>query len=192
MRNYLYRDHSACTMPRRREIREPVQLDLNERPQPMTQVEMPIMPNMEVDESFNSMYGMATAMYANRMVFETVRFTTMVWVEEHTEGMSSCGHYHMINSYFQVPQGMNLPDVNVHPEHQPYHDEDTEPYRGLSGEGYYRVRMLELERQVEELTRTRAVLPQEEIRDIGIALEQGRDKPVPFEHFDDENIFRVE
>ena len=191
MRNYLYRDHNACTMAHRREIREPVTRDLNERPRhPMTAVEMAVMPNIQVDERYDMMYG-GMDIHSTQMVFETVRFTTMIWVEEHVEGLASCGHYHMINSYFQVPQGMNLPDVQVHPDGMMYHDEHTEPYNGLSGEGYYRVRMLELERQLERLERTRAVLPAEEIQDIGIAIEQGRDKPVPFQHFD-ENIFKVE
>lgn len=189
MRNYLYRDHSQCTMPRRREIREPERTDLNERPQAITEVQMSVIPNMQADLRWDG--PISEMIHVNRMLFETVKFTTMVWIEEHTEGSTSCGHYNMYTSHFQVPQGMNLPDVQVHPDGAMYHDTDTEPYRGLSGEGYYRLRMLELERQLERLERTRAVLPREEIQDIGRSLEQGRDKPVPFEHFD-ENIFKME
>jgi hypothetical protein len=193
MRSYIYRDHSQCTMGQRREIRSAEERDLNPRPEHMfTSVQMPIMPNLRIEDRFDMYSGMMTSeMNMTQMAFETVRFTTAFWMEEHVMGITSCGHYHFFHSYLQVPQGVELPHAELHQDGMMYHDSDTEPYRGLSGEGYYRVRMLELERQVENLQRTRAVLPAEEIRDIGIAIEQGRDKPVPFEHFD-ENIFKVE
>ena len=194
MRRYVVRMHESCTTGRRREIRGPERRELNQQPDHViTEFQLPVMPQMmaTVRDDYANMRYDQTDMYTYRQLFETVCFSTMTWVEEHVEGGTSCGHHHIFDSYFQVPQGVDLPMAERVPDGAMYHDVDTEPYRGLSGEGYYRVRMLELERQLDDLQRTRAVLPREEIQDIGHAIEQGRDKPVPFEHFD-ENIFKME
>lgn len=178
MRRYVYRDHRLCTMPRRREIREPVLRELNERPaQVMTEVRMSIMPTQMPSWSHETMevYG---------MVFESIEFTTLMWIQEHEDRdmMTSVGHYNVFTSYFQVPQGMELPNCELMNDGHSFHDEYTEAYRGLDGEAYYRYRMMELQRRLDALERDNIILPQEEVEAIRADVRR---------HFDDE-LFHVE
>jgi hypothetical protein len=159
MRRYIYRDNQMSTYPRRREIREAVTEDMNQRPEnPMTAVRMPVIPSITTRSMENMMYG--DPIEIHQMVFESICFTTAKWIEEHTDDdtMTSCGHYNMYNSYFQVPQGVDLPQVELMNNGNTHHDEDTEPYRGMDGEAYYRFRMIELQARIDAMeSRTRPV-----------------------------------
>ena len=182
MRRYVYRDHRLCTMPRRREVREPVLRELNERPERvMTQIQMPIMPTpTRMPDRFDMMH---TSMDMYSMVFESVEFTTLMWIEEHADRdmATSVGHYNVFTSYFQVPQGMELPHAELLNDGHSFHDEYTEAYRGLDGEAYYRYRMMELQRRLDHLEEKNIILPQEEIDAIRDDVRR---------HFDDE-LFEV-
>lgn len=192
MRRYITRDFRSCTGVRRREIRQPVTTELNEQPRSDTLiVACPVMPDIPFRRDINDHLSYDSRYEMRQYVFEHICFTTMIWIEEHVEGGTSCGHYRMYNSYCQVPRGLEVSNTTHLPEGSMYHDRDTEPYRGLDGEQYYRVRMMELERRLEEIQRDRIILPQEQINDIHAGIKQGRDKPVPMKYFD-EDMFKVE
>lgn len=191
MRRYVYKNHHQCTCPTRREIREVVMNDMNERPQPMTEVRVATLPSMAAMRYDQMHYDLGDVSRMHRYIFETICFSTMIWVEEHVENGVSCGYYTVHNSYFQVPQGVDLPEGQLMNEGHSYHDGDTEPYRGLGGEAYYRYRMYQLEDRLRELERTRVILPREEIRDIHAGIAQVGNRPIKAVHFD-EDIFIME
>lgn len=196
MRRYVIRDHNMCTMPLRREIREPTRRNLNEPPEhSVTHVQMPVIPAQAASwsPSVDRRMDMGMHMEMHSMVFETIEFVTLVWVEEHTDFAreTSCGHYNTFTSYFQVPRGAELPSSELINDGHSYHDEYTEPYRGLDGEAYYRYRMMELQRQLNRLETTRVILPREEITDIHAGAAVINNRPIRAHHFKDE-LFEVE
>lgn len=196
MRRFMLRDHTACTCPTRREIREARNTDLNERPeQTLRAIASPVLPNVnhEVASSFSAMDR-----YYNREIFhhefESVGVSTYIWIEEHVDHdfNVSCGHYHVVNSYFYMPRGADMSHMFPLAAGQLPYDEETEPYRGVDGEAYYRLRLLELERRLERLQRDRLILPEEQIRDIHAGVRQGGDKPIKtIDTYFDEDIFKM-
>ena len=194
MKTYVYRDHRNCTCDRRRELREPIQEDINQRPEQFMAVQQfPDMPTQSFEEWERASMMYEATMTFHRYVFETVRFSTMIWVEECTEFGISCGHYRIYNSYFQVPQDVELPAAELHPPGHTMHDADTEPFRGMNGEAYYRYRMFELQRRLDELEGNRPIVTREELSEIQQQIREGEDKPVPvFETYFDDNDFRME
>jgi len=191
MKRYVYRNHQQCTCPTRREIREAVHNDMNERPQPMSQIVVPVIPSMPPASLEHMRYDVGDSFRMTRYIFETVCFTTAIWVEEHVENGVSCGHYTTHHSYFQVPEGVELPQTELLNEGHSFHDEHIEVYRGLDGEAYYRYRMFELERRLRELEDTRVILPREDIDDIHAGRAIIDNQPVRLEYFEDDEIFNI-
>ena len=188
MRQYVNRDHRNCTMPHRIEIREPVCHDLNEKPvNSMMHRTIVDMPRYSINQDYN--YEVHTQ---HQMVFEVVTFSTLVWIETRVDefSLTSHGYYNIFRSYFYVPRGVELPQTELMIDNVVYHDTNTEPYHGLDGEAYYRYRLFELQRRLEELENERIILPREEIENIHNGVAVMNDKPIKVPQFDND-LFEV-
>lgn len=177
--------------PERREIRAPIERELNVRPDQIhTSFDMPntFRPMQRMDE-----YDPLSTFTITREVFETCRFVTMVWVEVDTDGHVSNGYYNRFASYFQIPHDVELGELaqNLIPDYEDiYHRLGTVPER-MSDEMFYRHRIRQLEDRLRDVEENRMIVPQEELDAIHNGARDCHDKPIPVQYFD-ENIFEVE
>ncbi len=192
MKRYLYMNNEQCTCPVRREIRDSLIYDINEKPRQSHQI-IPGYRHVNTRETFlhTAHEGDDIFTQPNQHIFDNVCFSTMIWTEEYVSNDISYGYYTIYNSYFQIPQGIDLPQIPViNNEH--YGDGNTEPYFCQDEELYYRYRVSQLESRLNELERTRTILSREKINDIHGGMVVIRNKPIKVKCFDDDEIFRVE
>ena len=191
MKRYITVDHTNATREDRRAIREPQVREMNERPRDeFMQIEM--MDSMMAAPMMMQQNPMSfgnTFMNTYRMVFESVCFTTLYWMEVEVRDNVSHGFYHEMRSYCQVPQNVELSDIPMMQQGAMF-DTGTADYH-LSDEQYYRHRIRELEDRLNTVEQTRTIVPQEEINNIHDGLAVVGDKPIPAQYFDEE-IFTME
>jgi len=187
MRTYVTVDHNNATARERRAIRENQVREMNERPQnPITEVAVrnTIIPTAMDDP--NSIRQ--SRIDCSSILFETICFRTLYWMEvDNYRGVSE-GFYHEMRSYAQVPQGTDFNSDQLVPQGAMF-DTGTADYH-LSDEQYYRHRISELETRLRTLETDRIILPREEIEDIHAGVRQMGDRPIPSEYFE-ENLFEV-
>jgi len=191
MKTYVTIDHTNATRTERRAIRENVVRELNELPEnEFMQVQM--MNNvmsaptymMQDPTGFGSQH-----MEIHRMVFESLCFRTLYWMETEVVGSVSFGFYHEVRSYCQIPEGTELSDIPMVPQGAMF-ETGTVDYH-LSDEQYYRHRISELESRLNAMESERIILPREEIQAIHDGVRQCGDRPIPAEYFD-ETMFEVD
>lgn len=194
MRSYVYRNHESCSVgtQHRRETREPIVVDLNERPD-NNYHERQVMPLTPVSYDTMSVYDTVSMANAHQHIFETVRFTSMIWLEESfSDDEISLGYYEVFNSYFYVPRKMELSNIELCEQGHSIYDRDTTPLASrMGGEEYYRWRISQLEDRLGELEEQRTILPREQINDIHAGRAEVNGKPIPAEYFEND-IFELE
>jgi hypothetical protein len=122
----MYHDNTAGYGLHRMEIAPPKIQTLGEKPKNdyMTVALHPRIPSISGPSHITDSFVM------EQMVFETVRFCTMKWIEDHVvEGMSM-GQYHRIDTYTLIPQGMKIEGATRHePGEDIYSYLNTTPLR---------------------------------------------------------------
>lgn len=188
MRTYIvHKTHS--TTPNRREIREPIERELNECPN-RDYINIDI-PNITTPRSFNTstfdhMYETVT-----REVFDICRLITMIWVESHVSDNTSFGYYNKFVSYFHLPHDITIDGLIQHePGEYIYGILDTIPYR-MNDETFYRCRISELENRLRELEEDKMIVTREELNEIHNGARDCHNKPIPVQYFD-ETIFELD
>lgn len=132
----------------RREIREPIERDLNDRPQRLyTEMAMPNMFNMADWNADNTPISQ-THMTMTRVVFETHRVITMQWIEVEERDFVSHGYYNTFTSYYQMPSGITSNDMFEVQEGEDINARLGTISHRMTEEQFYRQRILELEQQV--------------------------------------------
>lgn len=182
MRTYIIQKCNTLSS-RKREIRSPVDRDLNTHPNTdHIHFDMPHSVTAQAP-SVDSFYDMH--MTLTREVFETCRLITMIWVEEYDTGGVSHGYYNRFTSYFYVPQDTSLSDIfGVQEGEDVYSRLNTQPMRE-DAESFYRYKTMELEHKIIELEQKARKY---EAMNVEIVV----DEPVVQEQHFDENIFELE
>lgn len=188
MRTYIVHKVRSSA-PNRRETREPIERELNERPNSdHVNINIHDIPSIRTfnTPSVDHMYSTMTS-----EVFDHCRLITMIWVESHVSGDTSFGYYNKFVSNFQLPQDITIDGLIQAPsEDYLYGVLDTIPYN-MDSEMVYRHRISVLENRLRELEEDKMIVTREELNEIYNGARDCHDKPIPVQYFD-ENMFELE
>lgn len=197
MKTFIYHDPRDSKKRNRVEIKTPTVQTLGEKPEmEFEQVALyPQMPMVDWRQDF-SRQDEKVNYYA--MVFETVRFSTMKWIEERIEHGNSLGYYARVDSYCRIPEGANIEGAMKYEQGTDiYGYLNTVPLHGRS-EHMMREKIRDMEVRLRELS-TRPILPEETLRQMRENWLDTRDHSdsIPqrlkeYDYFDNDNDFRVE
>lgn len=168
MRTYVYHDIEMARGLGRVEIKSPTIQTLGEKiGDEYTQVALH--PNMKLtDFRWDDVGGgrhNTTVMY--EMVFETLRISTMKWIEDYSEDNTSFGYYARIDSFCRVPEGMKIEGAMEYESGTDiYGYLNTIPLRGSRQHGADN-RITALEAQLEILN-TRPIMSEEQLRKMRV------------------------
>lgn len=198
MKTFIYHDPSDSQGRQRVETKSPTVQTLGEEPRNEYQ-RVALAPNqMAAEWNPNRDYTMTETFVRYEMIFETVRFSTMKWVEDYHEGRQSYGHYARIDSFCSIPEGARIDGAMKYEQGTDiYGYLNTVPLRGSS---QHRVteKIRELEEQLAILS-TRPILSEEQLKQMRANYLDSRDhhESIPqrlkeYDYFENDNDFRME
>ena len=198
MKTFVYHDIDDCKGRQRIEDRQPTVQTLGEEPRHEVQ-RVALRPNMDSAHWNHARdYSMNDTFVMHSMVFETVRFSTMKWIENRHDNDNSYGYYARVDSFCQVPDGARL-------EGAMKYEQGTDIYSYLNTIPLHRThtsrsdeKIRDMEKQLAILS-TRPIMSEEQLRRMRADWLDTRDceASIPqrlkeYDYFENDNDFKME